>query len=365
MTLSIGVSAAGDPRSGSTWSGTPKALVDASERLGQKVVTLSGQFSPRWQNLLYAPAVARDGLGARRFRHYYGPAFRRNVTEFQKLRESYENLPFLHTDHLWLDPNTVGKNDFLYRDCGWSTWARSRGLSERLTEQIGHRFKALVNAVGHTFTTSEWAKREIVADGANPENVTVVGTGVGNLIEPYFGEKDYSNGATLCVAKVRHYDKGIDVLTKGFDLARKSRPDLTLHLVVPPKSVRPAAGLHLYHNLPAEDLVKLYRMAALYAMPARNEPYGLVYLEAQLAGMALLGSSHGAFPEFADNGQHGFVVDELTPDAVASALLKAHTDPAQLQTMGSLGRKQAMQASWDGTMSRILARMSDPEQSAE
>lgn len=361
MTAHIGIAAAGDPRDGATWSGTPKALVAAAERQGKAVVAFSGQSSPRRDNLLYLPYVMGHGLGARRFRHYYGPSFRKNTSVFEGRRRSYGDIPFLHTDHLWLDPAQVGKNDFLYRDCGWSGWARSRGLSERLIQKVAPRYAALLNRVGHVFTTSEWAKSELIADGAQPENVTAVGTGVGNLIKPYFGHKDYSNGVTLCVAKVRHHDKGIDLLLSGFEIARQERPDLTLHLVVPPNSVRPASGLHLHHNLPADELIDLYRRSAVFAMPARNEPYGLVYLEAQLAGMALVGSSEGAFPELAAYGQSGFVVSTLTPEAIAMALLEAHSDPVRLERMGILGRESAIGSSWDRTMAAILMRML-PEQ---
>lgn len=301
--------------------------------------------------------MVRYGAGARRFRNYYGPFHRDNVRAFSDFRSKYKNVPVIHTDYMWLHPDAVGSNDYLYRDCGWSNWAQSRGLSRKLVNSIGDQFRNVLGKVGHVFTTSEWAKNELVGDGAEPENVTVVGTGVGNLMRPYHGPKDYANGMTLCIAKVRHHDKGIDLLLKGFALARERQPQLTLHLVVPPGSVRPAPGVHLYSNLSSDDLVDLYQRASLYAMPARNEPYGLVYLEAQLAGMAVLGSSHGAFPEFAAQGKAGLVVEEMTPHAVAAALCDAHSDHERLKLMGIQGREQASTASWDKTMRAILTRV--------
>lgn len=357
MTAQIGITAAGDPRDGKTWSGTPKALVNAAEALGKPVVTFSGQHSGKYDNIHYLPTILRHGMGARRFRHYFGPSFRKNVTEYAIRREAYPDIPFLHTDHLWLDPARADRKDFLFRDCGWSSWAQSRGLSVPLTQEIGRRYAALLNRVGHIFTTSEWAKNELIMDGARPEAVTVVGTGVGNLIKPYFGSKDYTSGITLCVAKVRHHDKGIDLLVEGFRLARRQRPELSLHLVVPPNSIKQAPGLHLYSSLPAADLISLYQKAPLFAMPARNEPYGLVYREAQLAGMALLGSARAAFPEFAAHGESGFIVKELTAEAVAQALLDAHGNPDGLRSMGHLGREAAVSATWENTMEAILERM--------
>lgn len=359
MIDTLGVAAAGDPRDRKTWSGTPKELIDSAERQGREVVTFSGQKSAGWDNLLYLPSVIRYGAGARRFRHYYGPFHRHNLAAYKSFRSLHENVPIIHTDYMWLDPDSVSSKDYLYRDCGWSNWSQSRGLSKNLAAEIGDRFSRLVANVGHVFTTSEWAKSEIVAEGAPPERVTVVGTGVGNFIRPYEGPKNYGNGMTLCVAKVRHRDKGVDLLLKGFALARERRPDLSLHLVVPPGSVRPAPGLYLHSNLPATELISLYREASLYAMPARNEPYGLVYLEAQLAGMAILGSPQGAFPEFAGFGENGFIVDSLTPHAVAEALLEAHKDPDQLKLKGCRGRAQASEASWDKTVRAILDKAAE------
>lgn len=351
------MAAAGDPRDRRTWSGTPASLIEAAERRGLEVLPFSGHKSHGPSKLAYIPSVVRYGIGARRFRNYYGPFHRDNVTAFKNFRTKHENIPVVHTDYMWLSPDLVGSNDYLYRDCGWSNWAKSRGLAKRLIASIGEEFRGVLNNVEHIFTTSEWAKNELIEDGADPAKVTVVGTGVGNLIRPYDGPKNYANGMTLCVAKVRHHDKGLDLLLQGFALARERRPHLSLHLVVPPRSVRSSPGVHLYSDLPSSDLVDLYQRASIYAMPARNEPYGLVYLEAQLAGMAVLGSATGAFPEFAAQGKAGFIVKSLTPSAVAEALLDAHSDDERLRRMGSEGREQASTASWDKTMAAILNRI--------
>lgn len=352
--MTIGIAAAGDPRDRKTWSGTPKELIDAAERRGLKVLPFSGHKRSGQNDLLYVPSVLRYGIGAKRFRNYYGPFHRDNVKAFSDFRSQHKNTPVIHTDYMWLHPDLVGTNDYLYRDCGWSNWAKSRGLNKKLANSIGHEFRAILNKVEHIFTTSEWAKNELIGDGAKPEKVTVAGTGVGNLIRPYHGQKDYTNGMTLCVAKVRHHDKGLDLLLQGFALARERQPHLTLHLVVPPRSVRSAPGVHLYSDLPSSDLVNLYQRASVYAMPARNEPYGLVYLEAQLAGMALLGSAVGAFPEFVAQGRAGFIVRDLTPRAVSEALLEAHSDQERLRLMGFAGREQASSLSWDKTIKRIM-----------
>jgi glycosyltransferase involved in cell wall biosynthesis len=354
----LGVAAAGDPRDAATWSGTPKALVEAAERAGVEVVGFSGHQPRALDNALYgAGTLLRYGPAARRFRHYFGPAHARNVQAFREFRAREPHLPVLHTDHMWLEPGVVSANDYLYRDLGWASWARSRGLAETLVRLIGADYSGVLGRVGHAFTTSAWARDELVAEGANPESVTVAGTGVGNRVQAFSGGKDYANGMTLCVARVRHHDKGVDLLLRGFALARRTLPHLALHLVVPRGSVRPEPGVSLHSDLDAPELVQLYERSPLYAMPARNEPYGLVYLEAQLSRMALLGSDRAAYPELAGHGSSGFIVSDLSAEGVADALVAAHSNPQRMEQMGLLGQVRAGMASWDRTMSRIVSEI--------
>lgn len=359
MIARLGIAAAGDPRDPATWSGTPKALVDAAERAGIEVVGFSGHLPRLLDNPRYGvTTLLSHGPAARRFRHYFGAAHARNVRAFREFRAREPDLPVLHTDHMWLDANVVGANDYLYRDLGWASWARLRGLGEKLVGSIGADYSLVLRAANHLFTTSEWARTELIAEGANPESVTVAGTGVGNRIAPFSGQKDYANGMTLCVARVRHHDKGVDLLLRGFAQARQTLPHLSLHLVVPRGSVRAQPGVTLHSDLEASELIALYERSPLYAMPARNEPYGLVYLEAQLSRMALLGSSRAAFPELAGYGSSGFIVSDLSAAGVAEALVAAHSNPVQMEQMGSRGQTEAGRASWDRTMSTILADVS-------
>lgn len=357
MSPSIGIVAAGDPRDQRTWSGTPKALVEAAEQLGYRVISHCGRRDRGLSDLFYAPHVLRYGLGARRFRQYYGPVHAMNVSGFARFRASNPRIPIIHTDFMWLSPDVVGSNDFLYRDTGWYDWSRARLLNDHLASTIGEHYEAILKRVGGVFTTSEWARDSIIAEGASADRVFTVGTGVGNSIDAYSGVKDYSNGQTLCVARVRHYDKGIDLLLDGFRMALSQRSDLTLNLVVPRGSVRPEDGVRLFSDVPTDELVRLYQQSSVYAMPARNEPYGLVYLEAQLSGLAVLGSQRGAFPEFAEFGECGFIVDQLTPQAVSRGILAAHQDPADLQIKALRGQERAGRYSWSNTMSSIVAHL--------
>jgi len=67
----------------------------------------------------------------------------------------------------------------------------------------------------------------------------------------------------------------------------------------------------------------------LLLIPSYNEAFGHVVLESIAAGVPLLGSRSGAFPEILENGKYGTLVDPLDPDAWADAALDIIANPAQ------------------------------------
>jgi len=66
----------------------------------------------------------------------------------------------------------------------------------------------------------------------------------------------------------------------------------------------------------------------LLLIPSYNEAFGHVVLESIAAGVPLLGSRSGAFPEILENGKYGNLVNPSDPDAWADAALDIIANPA-------------------------------------
>lgn len=61
--------------------------------------------------------------------------------------------------------------------------------------------------------------------------------------------------------------------------------------------------------LPREDLANLYGQAIALLAPIRwEEPFGLVYIEANACGTPVIASNHGSVPEIIKNKENGFVI---------------------------------------------------------
>ena len=84
-------------------------------------------------------------------------------------------------------------------------------------------------------------------------------------------------------------------------------------------------------------LLELYRRAVVTVCPQRNEPYGLVPLEAMACGTGVVAVNQGGFRENVIHGENGFLV-EPEASTIAEAVLKFFTDAIDLSAMSARGR---------------------------
>ena len=80
------------------------------------------------------------------------------------------------------------------------------------------------------------------------------------------------------------------------------------------------------------------RRAALFAMPSKNEGFGLVYLEAMREGLACVGSNVDAAPEIIGEGQTGRLVDPDSREELAAAITGLLANDNLRRQMGAAGK---------------------------
>ncbi|WP_418276510.1 glycosyltransferase family 4 protein [Isoptericola jiangsuensis] len=120
------------------------------------------------------------------------------------------------------------------------------------------------------------------------------------------------------------------------------------------------AGGHPHTAMPA-----FYAAADVFAMPSRSrrgglevEGLGIVYLEAQAAGLPTVVGDSGGAPDAVQDGVTGYVVDGTDPDDVAARLVELLADRALRERMGARGPGWVTAAwTWDQryeTLRRLL-----------
>jgi glycosyltransferase involved in cell wall biosynthesis len=350
----IALASYGDPYSPKTWSGTPRYLMHGLRRAGASVIGIDSSIGAarRWAyRLLHRAAGYPEHPRARRARSHSASLVTRRALALGCTK-------VLHTGSLDLpDPNgESGLKRYLLCDSTWDLWSRER-YPEDICRVLDGLEREAYMQVRHFFPESRYVRDNLVTHyGIDPDCITVVGTGRGE-IEPFTGEKDYANSYILFVAKERFADKGGPLLLDAFKLAQAENRNLKLVVVGDDRyreKIGDVANVTVTGRVSWDRLQELFNKAALFAMPALNEPWGLVYIEALVCRTPVLGLNRNAFPEIAGDGKFGFVVDEPTPAAVAEAILDAFSAPERLREMGHAGQAYCLRTySWDNVAKRV------------
>jgi len=159
--------------------------------------------------------------------------------------------------------------------------------------------------------------------------------------------------------------KNVQNVVRAFGEARRTRPDLPHVLALagpmPKNSARIDALIAALDLGPAiarpglideADLPGLLSGADVLLYPTLYEGFGLPVVEAMACGTPVLTSSTSALQEIA--GGYSYLVDPLDVDAIARGIVALATDPKVRADFVELGRKRALDFSWDKAAERKL-----------
>ena len=242
-----------------------------------------------------------------------------------------------------------------------------------------HKFEQL-QAADLLLAISE-ASRDDAIDRLDLTDGQVVN--IGAAVEPGFCAEDGNSALTRAV----HFRMGISrafvlFVPGGFD-SRKNFERLFDALSRLPEDVRAAHQLVVTGRLDAgriatlremagqfgvaqeelvlpgyvsdEELLCLYRSAALFVFPSLNEGFGLPVLEAISCGAPTIASNTSSLPEVVGNAEALF--DPTDAAAISATMARGLTDAGYRERLLASGRHQAAQFSWERTAARALASL--------
>jgi glycosyltransferase involved in cell wall biosynthesis len=156
--------------------------------------------------------------------------------------------------------------------------------------------------------------------------------------------------------------KGFDLLLGAFAHVANAQPDLGLVIAgdgpVRGELAGRAAALGLEGRVTFPGTLDRGQVewamsnAAVFVLPSRVEPFGIVVLEAMRSGCAVVVSSHGGAPEIVHDGHDGLVVDPCDTSALAGAIHRLLTDADLRCRLGEAAAQRARAFSWDLVASR-------------
>jgi glycosyltransferase involved in cell wall biosynthesis len=95
---------------------------------------------------------------------------------------------------------------------------------------------------------------------------------------------------------------------------------------------------------PQHALATHYRQAGIVVVPSIEEGLGMVAVEAQLCGAAVVASRSGGLPDVVQDGLTGRLVPPAAPELLARALDTLVANPTKAAALGAAGRTAALAA---------------------
>ncbi|MEQ8767097.1 MAG: glycosyltransferase family 4 protein [Planctomycetota bacterium] len=158
--------------------------------------------------------------------------------------------------------------------------------------------------------------------------------------------------------------KGFDVLLEALASVRRTR-DARLEIIgdgpaAEVESVKQQMrrlgledAVRLAGYLPRDEILERLWQADLFVLPSRAESFGMVYAEAQAAGLPVIGTAVGGVPEVIADGVSGRIVSPGDVSAVAEAIEDLLSDPKRLAEMGEAAMQRARgRFSWERSVDR-------------
>lgn len=157
--------------------------------------------------------------------------------------------------------------------------------------------------------------------------------------------------------------KGIDTLLRAFKRAVAAlSPSVHLRIVgqgsEEERLKRLAEELDIAHRVqfagvvPYEQIASEYAAAEIFAGLSRSEALGNVFLEAEAAGCAVLGTNVGGIPDSIKDGETGLLVPPDNEEAAAMALRRLLSDTPLRAKLTKAGIKNAESYDWNDIAAR-------------
>ncbi len=161
--------------------------------------------------------------------------------------------------------------------------------------------------------------------------------------------------------------KGQDVLIRAFATIANDFPDVKLVLVGSTDSkLEPLRDLCVqlkidrrvlfFPDTPHHQVVEFFRRASLFVLPSRQEPFGIVLLEAGAFGLPVIASRIGGIPEIVEHGITGRLVPVEDTEALADCMAAVLRSSECAELMGARLRQHVEgNFAWSSALEKYCA----------
>lgn len=243
---------------------------------------------------------------------------------------SVEKVPhFIFTDH-----TSLANLRYPDVDC--------RFLEERYPSNwLSREYQIYHNAAG-VFTMGDFVRQSLVEDyGLPTEKAHCVGGGSNIAVPDYPNPNQYQTRNILFVG-VEWERKGGPELVQAFtQVVLPKHPNARLTIVGCSPELNDIPNCDVVGRIPLEKLPFYYQNAAVFCLPSRREPFGVVFVEAMLNNLPVVATNIGAIPDMIIHGQNGYLVEHDDVAGIGHYLNDLIGTPNHGATLGASGRAYA------------------------
>lgn len=224
-------------------------------------------------------------------------------------------------------------------------------------------------ADGVTCCSEDLRSRLIAASGCSADRVVAVYNGIdvehlerglrdGRVPPAIAGRRFLLNAATF------EHKKGQDVLVRAFAGVRRRHPDLELVLAGRRGPTLPRLrelvtelglqdAVHFAVDLPHADTLATFREAEVFVLSSRQEPFGIVLLEASYLGTPIVATAVGGVPEVVQHETSALLVPSEDVSALEDAILRVLDDAPLRTRLAANARRIALERfTWEAAFER-------------
>lgn len=165
------------------------------------------------------------------------------------------------------------------------------------------------------------------------------------------------------LTKFKNVDIAIETMTKikhkEYQLIIGGEGEEKNNLIALSKKLNLSDRVHFIGRVPLKELPRLYAEAKLVLFTSKDEPFGMVPVEALACGTPVIGANSGGLKETIEDNYNGILLDVLTPENLANTIDGLLADSDRYNFLQNNTRKTAEKFRWEQHVEKLEQILDD------
>ena len=267
-----------------------------------------------------------------------------------------KNVHFVYFDNVWCSEYLFREKEKLNK---YITWSPVHNVFYYKTEkQLEYNVKRqykIMNSSSIIFCMGVWLKNYLISVYPEFKNkIYAVGGGINAKVRTH-KSKDPKIEKILFVGR-DFYRKGGDLVCEAYQILKKKHINVSLTIAGPqerPKEV--TNDIIFLGDVSYEKIGELMATNDIFCMPSRFEAYGLVFIEALVAGLPCIARNDYEMPFFIEKGITGELINNDDPYELANCIEKVISNPIYKHNVLQRHEYYTNKYNWESVSEKIYA----------